>query len=116
MALRYLFIVGGREFLIKNKLSRHIPKWLGEREDLTTVGGRKSKSQKSWKDSGNCLWPTEKKMIVACLMEAMVHVVMTTHCYFFGGKFYLQRDSGPIGLRIAAMIEMYIFITDPDHI
>ena len=108
MALRYIFIVGGRDLISKAKLSRHMPKWLGDREDLTAVGGRKSKSEKSWKDSDRTLWPSEKKQILATLMEIMVNVVMGTHVYYFAGKFFLQSDSGPIGLRSTACLAALI--------
>ena len=108
MALRYLFIVGGRELITKIGLSRHMPKWLGDREDLVAVGGKKSKSAKSWRDSDRSVWPSEKKMILAAFMEIMVNLVMSTHVYYFAGKFYLQRDSGPIGLRSTACLAALI--------
>jgi len=108
MALRYIFIVGGRDLISKAKLSRHMPKWLGDREDLTAVGGRKSKAAESWKDSDRTLWPSEKRQILATLMEIMVNVVMGTHIYYFAGKFFLQSDSGPIGLRSTASLAALI--------
>ena len=38
-ALRFLTIVGGRELLQKVGVSRLEPKWLGNRQDLTSLGG-----------------------------------------------------------------------------
>ena len=32
-------------------LTRLTPKWLGDREDLVSVGGDKSKSDNSWRDT-----------------------------------------------------------------
>ena len=40
MALRYIFIVGGRQLINKSGLSRLCPTWKGKRSDLITVGGR----------------------------------------------------------------------------
>ena len=108
MALRYIYIVGGRELINKAGLSRLCPTWLGSREDLITVGGRKSKSPKSWRDVERTLFHSEKEKILAMLMEIMVHVIMNTHVYFFGGKFFIQKDSGPIGLRSTACLAALI--------
>ena len=102
MALRYMYIVGGRQLINKCGLSRLCPVWLGDRADLITVGGRKSKSTKSWKNTNRSVFPSEKKRIFACLLEIMVNVIMNTHVYFFAGKFYIQRNSGPSGLRSTA--------------
>ena len=41
----------------------------------------------------------EKRMVVATVMKIAVLVLFRTHVYEFGGKFYLQRKGGPIGLR-----------------
>ena len=83
MALRYIYIVGGRQLINKAGLSRFSLTWLGKREDLISVGGRKSKSPASWKDSTRTLFQSDKKKILATIMEIMVHVVMNTHIYFF---------------------------------
>ena len=37
-------------------------------------------------------------------MECMVNVVMGRHVYSFGGKYFLQREGGPIGLRSTATL------------
>ena len=50
------------------------------------------------------LLDVEKKMIVALVVEVAVTVVMMSHVYTFGGKFYLQRNGGPIGLRSTACL------------
>ena len=42
-ALRYLYVVGGKECLKRVGLARVAPKWKGDRDDLLTVGGAKSK-------------------------------------------------------------------------
>ena len=104
MALRYIFIVGGRQLISKCGLTRLCPVWLGDRVDLITVGGKKSKSTKCWRNTNKSVFASEKKKILACLLEIMVNVIMNTHVYFFAGKFYIQRNSGPIGLRSTACL------------
>ena len=104
MGLRYLKIVGGDTLLNKAKLSRLAPRWLGKREDLTTVGGSKSQDPRSWKDTNREIFELDKKRIVATVMEVMINTVMCTHVYSFAGKIFLQCNGGPIGLRSTATL------------
>lgn len=104
MGLRYIKIVGGDALLSKAKLQRLSPRWLGKREDLTTVGGSKSKDPKSWKDTNKNILTVEKKRIVATVMEILINVVMGSHVYRFAGKIFLQSNGGPIGLRSTATL------------
>ena len=103
-ALRYLFIVGGKEFMIRKGLRRLIPRWVGDRADLITVGGSKPREDKWWKDSTKEIFEKEKRGIIAAVIEIAVHVVFTTHVYTFCGKFFLQQRGGPIGLRSTASL------------
>ena len=104
MALRYITLVGGAGLLQKAGLSRLAPVWKGSRQDLTSVGGIKSKDPKSWRDTKKEIFESEKKRILAVVLEILVNLIMSTHVYTFAGKFYLQRDGGPIGLRSTACI------------
>ena len=103
-ALRYIFINGGREYISKSGLLRHCPKWKGGRVDLLAVGGDKSKDSNNWVDSWKEIFESEKKRIVAAVVEISVNVVMSTHVYTFCGNYYLQVDGGPIGLRSTASL------------
>ena len=94
--------------MYKRGLSRLVPKWLGEREDLTSVGGAMSRDPKNWKDSPREIFDNEKKSIVAAVVEILVHIVMTTHVYQFCGKYFLQQNGGPIGLRSTASLASLI--------
>ena len=89
-------------------LLRLKPKWRGKREDLITVGGDKSRSDKSWKDSTKSIFESEKKRILAYFVEILVNVIMGTHVYEFCGKYFLQVDGGPIGLRSTAYLASLI--------
>ena len=88
-ALRYLYIVGGKDLLAKRNLSRISPKWLGDRGDLITVGGSKSKGDASWKDTNKDIFDSEKLRIMATVIEIAVTVVMSTHVYNFCGRIFL---------------------------
>ena len=42
------------------------------------------------------------------MMEAIIDVVMSTHVYKFGNKYFLQHQGGPIGLRSTASLASLI--------
>ena len=42
----------------------------------------------------------ERKLMLALLLREVVRVTITSHLYQFGGRLYLQRRGGPIGLRL----------------
>ena len=73
----------GRDLLPRSGLLRVAPKYLGDREDLTAVGGKKSRDKSSWADTKKEILEFEKKRIVAAVMEVAVSVVMCTHVYEF---------------------------------
>ena len=45
---------------------------------------------------------------MALVVETLVNLIMSTHIYTFAGKFYLQSDGGPIGLRSTACLASLI--------
>ena len=90
--------------LAKAGLSRLTPTWKGDRGDLVSIGGKKSKNSANWRDSKRDIFDSDKKKIAAMVIEVLVNLVMTTHVYTFGGKVFLQRDGGPIGLRSTASL------------
>ena len=92
----------------KAGLGRLAPTWKGNREDLTTIGGKKSKDGQNWIDSKREIMDSEKRKIVAMVVEILVNLIMASHVYCFGGKFYLQADGGPIGLRSTACLAALI--------
>ena len=107
-ALRYLYIVGGSELVNKAGLKRHCPTWLGDRGDLITVGGDRPRVDGNWKDSEKEVFEGEVKLAVAAVVEVAVNLAMSTHVYTFQGKYFIQRDGGPIGLRCTASLAALI--------
>ena len=103
-ALRYIYVNGGYEALRTAGLGRLCPKWSGDRPDLITVGGSKTKLDSSWIDTKQEIFESDIKKIVACVMEISINGVMSTHLYTFCGKVFLQSDGGPIGLRSTACL------------
>ena len=103
-AMRCIYIIGGRQLVVKASLKKLCPKWLGEREDLIAVGGTKSKENTLWRDSNHLPLKSEEKKIVATVVELAVNLCMSTHIYTFAGRFFLQADGGPIGLRSTASL------------
>ena len=104
MGLRYLLIVGGRELLERNKLIRLCPVWQGNREDLISLGGKKTNDDKFWRDTRKEITSMERKRITAAVIETAVIVTMNTHLYSFMGHTYIQLSGGPIGLRLTAAL------------
>ena len=56
-AIRYLFVVGGIELFERAGIIRLVPKWLGKRPDLISLGGKKTNSdpRNIRRRSFNCL-------------------------------------------------------------
>ena len=46
----------------------------------------------------------EKRRIVATVLRIAVLILFQSHVYTFGGKSYLQKHGGPIGLRSTCCI------------
>ena len=103
-ALRYLHIVGGKDYMAQIGLGRIMPKWAGKRSDLVSVGGDLSKSDGGWYDTRREISEYEKKIIISRVVEIAVLVSMGTHVYSFGNKLYLQASGGPIGMRATASL------------
>ena len=51
LGLRYLMVTGGKELLERHGLLRLCPKWLGNREDLLSLGGKKTNDKNFWSDT-----------------------------------------------------------------
>ena len=84
------------------------PKWMGDRSDLLAVGGKKSKGEEGWRDTSRIINKSDVRKIVALTVEIGVNVVMCSHVYQFCGKYYLQVNGGPIGLRSTATLASLI--------
>ena len=74
------------------------------RQGRPSLGGEKSKKDSSWRDTKKEIFESEKRCIVATVMEISITVVMSTHIYNFCGNLYLQKQGGPIGLRSTASL------------
>ena len=73
--------------------------------------GPESGDQEQWKfRKGIRLTDIEKRMVVATVMKIAVLVLFRTHVYEFGGKFYLQKKGGPIGLRSTCAIARIVML------
>ena len=73
--------------------------------------GPNSRDQEQWSFPPNIrLTSREKRMIVATVMKIAVLVLFRTHVYEFGGKFFLQKKGGPIGLRSTCCIARIVML------
>ena len=87
-----MIIVDGSELLSKAGLARLALVWKGYRTDLTTVGGSNSRKQCNWRDSKHDIWASDKKYIVAMVVEVLVNLVMSTHIYCFASRYFIQPN------------------------
>ena len=81
MALKYLTVTGGKSHIEDVGLSSVAPKWLGKRQDLLTVGGTSYDEMEKWSKLKRSLSSTEKKKILARVVETAVLVCMGSHIY-----------------------------------
>ena len=72
----------------------------GTRPGVTGTGpaGAVSGDQDQWEFRNGELTTLEKRLSVAKVMHTAVITLFQTHSYTFGGKFYLQKKVGHIGL------------------
>jgi hypothetical protein len=66
--------------------------------------------QEQWKFPRVSLTDMEKKLIIATVMRIAVLTLFRTHTYSFGGKFFLQKAGGPIGLRSTCCIARLVML------
>ena len=52
----------------------------------------------------------EKKLIIAKVLHKAVLTLFQTHTYTFGGKFFLQKRGGPIGLCSTCCIARLVMV------
>ena len=75
--------------LEKAGLGRLATEWKGNRDDIFSVGGKKSRDKNLWNDYKREIFESDKKRIIALLVEVLTNLVMSTHVYTFGGKYFL---------------------------
>ena len=92
LALRYLRIVCGVDYLKEVGLGHVSPTWRGKRQDLVTVGGEQSRLDGNWKDVARELLQWEQKGVLSRTVEVAVIAAMGTHAYSFTDKVYVQQS------------------------
>ena len=103
-AVRYIAMNWDEQTCRTSLLARVLPRRRskqGVRPGVTGVGpmGPDGSDCEMWRFPRVCLTELEKRRIVATVVQIGVMVMFTTHVYQFGGKYYLQKAGGPIGLR-----------------
>ena len=84
----------------------------GTRPGITGAGpmGAETGDQEQWKFPRVTLTKKEKVLIVATVMRIAVLTLFRTHTYGFGGKVFLQKAGGPIGLRSTCAIARLVMV------
>ena len=73
------------------------------------VGGT-NVDQNQWEFPEVELTKQEKRIIVARVMYTAVMALFSQHTNTFGGKYYLQKQGGPIGLRSTCCIARIVML------
>ena len=97
------------EWLRRNKLDKIIPKRRNKGGTAPGVTGkdpssREVGSQEQWVFPKVVLTKEDKRRILAAVIRVAVEVLFETHLYTFGGKTFLQKKGGPIGLRATCAV------------
>ena len=84
----------------------------GARPGVTGAGpmGSEMGDQEQWKFPRVTLSKREKRLMVATVMRIAVLTLFRTHTYTFGGRYYLQKAGGPIGLRSTCAIARLVML------
>ena len=84
----------------------------GTRPGVTGAGtlGADVGDQEQWKFPCVTLTGREKRLIIATVMRISVLTLFQTHTYSFGGKCYLHKEGGPIGLRSTCCIARMVML------
>ena len=118
---KYLSIVCTEEEIKEHELEDAIPKktannrgpkpgpayWESDYREVYEDG--KKKKIAKWIESRNIREKDEQKMIALMLAKA-IEVVMKNHTYRFDGKYYKQRDGGPIGDQLSQAVARIVMI------
>ena len=112
---RYIALTSSAQECRLGPLGRVLPRRRhvnGTRPGVTGAGpaGAHSDDQNQWKFPEVELTDREKRMIIAKVMHTAVLTLFQTHTYTFGGKFYLQKHGGPIGLRSTCCIARIVML------
>ena len=108
-AVKYISMNWSAQRCAMSDLRRVLPwrsKKSGVRPGVTGDGpmGADSGDCDQWTFPRICLTKLEKRKIVATVVQMGVIVLFNSHVYQFGGKFFLQKKGGPIGLRATCAI------------
>ena len=108
-AARYCVMKYSKAEVLANGLTRIVPRRRyrkGTKPGLTGSGpkGKVSDDELVWVFPNTEPTELEKRKLIACCVEIGIRAVFTSHLYEFDGKVYLQKDGGPIGVRLAGTV------------
>ena len=97
------------EWLRQEGLDKIIPKRRKKGGTAPGVTGKDPTSrnvgcQEQWVFPEVVLTEEEKRKILAAVIRVAVEVLFSSHLYTFGGKTFLQKEGGPIGLRATCAV------------
>ena len=101
--IMYLMLIIGRVQLIKLGLGQCLPtKRTKDKSNSLLLASNRNKE--NWDFTRVQMNQTQKKKMLATLIQIMIILMMKTTCYRFGGRIYRQRNGLGIGLRGSAAL------------
>ena len=106
----YLTLVLGRTALIKHGISEAVAERANESE-AESLACKTNRDLSGWLiENKEFQWDTQRKML-ALFVQILTTIMMSSHCYSFGGKIYIQCIGAGIGLRASACLARIIMCT-----
>ena len=106
----YLTLTLGSDQMQRLGLGRFIPKNKGK-ENIRSLAASQNRNLENWEFENVKLDDTDRRNLVALMLQVMVLLLTSTTCYRFGGKIYKQTDGLGIGLRASAAIARLVMVT-----
>ena len=103
LATKYIAICLTETELMLSPIAKILPRRTtrsGTRPGVTSLPG----NDENWSYPTQEFTKIQRKTIVATMVQIGVLTMMNTHLYEFGGKIFLQKDGGPIGLRATCAV------------
>ena len=113
---RYIALNSSEQECRTGPLRRVLPRRrfvAGSRPGVTGAGplGPEPGDQEQWVFKERIrLTKVEKRLIVATVLKMAVMMLFRSHVYSFGGKYFLQKAGGPIGLRSTCAIARIVML------
>ena len=103
----YLTIVLGPTLLIRHGLTDAVARRKTDSK-AKSLACKSNKDMSGWTVSSTILQDEIKRKMLGLFVQTLTLILMSSHCYSFGGRIYLQKEGAGIGLRASACLARII--------